>query len=43
MTEADCSAVLPAAGAEFTDAILRAMNGEKDVTVCTYVESPLVS
>ncbi|ORY82987.1 putative MDH1-malate dehydrogenase precursor, mitochondrial [Leucosporidium creatinivorum] len=29
------------AGAEFTDAILRALNGEKDVTLCTYVESPL--
>ena len=30
-----------AAGADFADAILRALNGEKNVTVCTYVESPL--
>ncbi|KDE02587.1 malate dehydrogenase [Microbotryum lychnidis-dioicae p1A1 Lamole] len=29
------------AGAEFTDAILRAIDGEKNVTLCTYVESPL--
>ncbi|KAK4046143.1 Malate dehydrogenase, cytoplasmic [Microbotryomycetes sp. JL201] len=29
------------AGAEWADALLRAMNGEKNVTLCTYVESPL--
>ncbi|GAA5997597.1 malate dehydrogenase [Rhodotorula paludigena] len=29
------------AGADFTDSLLRAMNGEKDVKLCTYVESPL--
>lgn len=29
------------AGAEWTDALLRAMNGEKDVSLFTFVESPL--
>ncbi|GAA5931209.1 hypothetical protein JCM1841_003489 [Sporobolomyces salmonicolor] len=29
------------AGADFANSILRAMSGEKDVTLCTYVESPL--
>lgn len=29
------------AGAEFTDALLKAMRGDKDVVQCAYVESPL--
>jgi len=29
------------AGADWADAILRSMNGEKNVKICTYVESPL--
>jgi malate dehydrogenase len=29
------------AGAVFTDALLKAMRGDKDVVQCTYVESPL--
>lgn len=29
------------AGLEWADALLRAMNGEKNVKLCTYVESPL--
>jgi hypothetical protein len=32
---------LTTAGAVFTDALLKAMRGDKDIVQCTYIESPL--
>jgi malate dehydrogenase len=36
-----CSGTSSLAGAVFADALLKALNGEKDIVQCTYVDSPL--